>query len=51
METKGWVGDWKGILFESLLLTQGFGTFQALGLNHLKYGHGFDDFSAEAIVV
>ena len=45
------MGVGKGILFESLLLTQGFGTFQALGLNHLKYGHGFDDFSAEAIVV
>ena len=51
METNGWVGDGKGILFESLLLTRGFGTFQALGLNHLKYGHGFDDASAEAIIV
>ena len=45
------MGDGKGILFESLLLSQGFGTFQALGLNHLKYGHGLDDASAEAIIV
>ena len=42
----GWV---MGKVF--CLRAQGFGTFQALGLNHLKYGHGFNDAGAEAIIV